>query len=123
MSTSVDYDLLFVSAISVWNRALDACRGRYPYDQILTACAGLLNGRFVRVELYEESPVEPVACFTLRFQKGFIEPVAVEAPGADVSWRVSRRYIEDVVNNQEEFIRDPEKLEWGWLKREAGISC
>jgi hypothetical protein len=123
MIPSVDNDLLFVSAISVWNRALDAHRGSFPYRRILSRLHGLPRGHYAGIEVYDDDPEDPVAWFTVRFHKGMIEPVAAELARGDPCWRVSADYLERVVANAEAFVRDPEQWDWDWLEQWAGMLC
>jgi hypothetical protein len=120
MSLSVDTDLLFVAAVSVWNRALDAHRGSSPYEQILAGLQSLPSRR-ATIELYDQDPTCPVAGYVVRFQNGLIEPAAVELGSGPVFWRARVDYLETVVNQAEVFIQDPARLDWQWLKDWAGV--
>jgi hypothetical protein len=117
----VDTDLLFVSAISVWNRALDAHRGRFPYKRILAGLDRLPYGCHAGIEVYEDDAEDPIAVFTVRFRKGLIEPVAAEPRAEEVCWRVSADDLERVVAEAEAFVQDPAQLDWDWLEDWAGM--
>jgi hypothetical protein len=121
MNSSVDTDLLFVSAVSVWNRALDAHRNSLPYRRILT---GLQRapGRRAAIELLDQDLNRPVARYVVRFRNGLIEPAAVELGSGPVFWRPRVDYLESVVNQAEVFIQNPARLDWQWLKDWAGVA-
>jgi len=121
MMPSVDTDVLFVSAISVWNRALDAHRSSFPYKRILSGLHGLPKGRCAHIEVYDDDPGSPIAHFAVCFRRGLIEPVAAEPHGEHVCWSVSADYLERVVAGAEALVQDPSQLDWDWLKDWAGL--
>jgi hypothetical protein len=117
---SSDTDVLFVSAISVFNRALDAHRGGCPYKRILSGLEALPRGRRTGIEVYEGDAKRPIARFAVRFHNGLIEPLAAESRAEDVRWRVSTEYLERVVAGAAAFVRHPARLDWDWLEDWAG---
>jgi len=116
MVASMDTDVLLVSAISVWNRALDTHRGSFPFREILARLDALPQDRCAGIEVYEEDPARPVARFRVRFRKGLIEPVAGEPLAEDVCWKVCSEDLERVVAHAGACVRDPARLEWGWVQ-------
>ncbi len=121
MVSSVDIDVLLVSAISVWNRAIDAHRGTPPYQRILAGLHCLPTDRYAGIEVYEDDPLRPSARFAVRFRKGMIEPVAAEPLAEDVCWRVGVDYLERVVADADAYVQNPDRLDWSWVKQWAGI--
>jgi hypothetical protein len=121
MIASRDIDILFVSAVNVWNRALDTHRGSFPYKGILSELYELPDGRCAGIAVYEDDPESPIAGFTVRFHNGHVERVAAESRAEDTCWRVSVDYLGRVAANAEAFVRDPARLDWDWLKHWAGM--
>ena len=39
----------------------------------------------------------------------------------EAGWKVSRSYLESVVENADEYIEHPAKLDWDWLKSRVGV--
>jgi hypothetical protein len=39
-----------------------------------------------------------------------------------IAWKVPESYLKDVVENAEDYINHPAKLDWEWLKQRVGIS-
>jgi hypothetical protein len=121
MNSSVDTDVLFVSAMSVWNRALDAHRGRFPYQQILAGLQEEAAHRRAAIALHDQDPNVPVARYVVRFRNGLIEPAPVQSGNERVFWRPRVDDLENVVDNATAFIQDPARLDWQWLKDWAGV--
>jgi hypothetical protein len=121
MSSSVDTDFLFASALAVWNRALDAHRGTWRYSQILAECQELFCHPSIRVEVYDEEAGRTIAQYDVRFRNGVIETTTVETGAGRSCRRVSPRYLEQIVEHAERFIRDPEKLNREWLEGRVGV--
>lgn len=108
-------DLLFIAAIGVWNRALDAHRASAPYRQMLARCESILAGRPIGVRVYEDDPGKPVAHYSVRFQSGLLEPTPSDSNTPVEPWNVNVAYLRDVVRNAAEYVRSPERLNWQWL--------
>lgn len=121
MVSSTDTDVLLVSAISVWNRALDTHRGSFPFREILARLDALPEDRCAGIEVYEDDPARPIARFKVCFRKGLIEPAAPEPLAEDVCWRVRAGDLERVVAHAGACVRDPARLEWGWVQEWAYI--
>jgi hypothetical protein len=121
MSSPVDIDFLFASALAVWNRALDAHRGTSRYDQILAGCQELLCHRSIRVEVYDEVTGTTIAHYALRFHNGLIEATTVGDEADHVDRKISIDCLELIVEHAERFIRRPQKLNWEWLEESASV--
>jgi hypothetical protein len=114
-------DFLFAEALGVWNRALDTHCASLPYKEILAACGKRLCDRSIGIEVYEDDPSHTIARYSIGFRNGLIEPLNVPWKAEDPSWKVHRDYLEQVADNAEQYVRDPSKLEWGWLKSRVGM--
>lgn len=111
----------FSNALNVMNAALAEHRDDIPYKQILAGAEKLLKDRNLGVAIYEDDPSSPFDFFTIRFQEGNLQIVSRGKKEPDLTWKVSRRYLEDVAKNSDEYIKHPAKLDWDWLKSRLGI--
>lgn len=115
-NTTDKCDLLVQQYISVCNKALHSNANRFPFKQIIKAAqtAG------------ENEPVEVIITHTNAFEKYIFylqsNGISYEPHGncGDCkcvrSWKVSRKYFEDVVQNPDKFIQNPALINWDWLR-------
>lgn len=113
-SRHVALERLFIDALGVLNRALDAHRGKVPYRQIL-AEAERLEGRRLGVLLYLEKPSDPAVFFAVRFRNGLLEPASVEQSVEGPIWKISVDRIKQIIVDEDRYVSDPEGLPWSWL--------
>ncbi len=63
----------------------------------------------------------PKAAFTLRLTKDMkIEIVKKRLLSDEEEWPFTYQYLKRVVDNPKDYIENPAKLEWGWLKTVFG---
>jgi hypothetical protein len=106
---------LFVAALGVFNRALDAHRGSAPCDHILAECTEKHQDRLFGVRLYIDDPGEPVIHLGVRFHNGLFEPVSVNEPVEGPVWEISVEKLKKIVAAEDQYVSNPEKLPWDWL--------
>jgi len=112
---------LFMQAINVINRSLDAHKDEMPYKQILALSGKLLDDKKIGVAVYENNPNEPFDYYTVEFRQGRLEYVDRGKHEPDVSWTVAREYLQKIVDDPEPYVEHPEKLDWEWIKSRVGI--
>lgn len=112
---------VFTRAINVINAALERNRDEVPYKQILDASRKAMEGRNLGVAVYESDPDAPFDWFTLRFQDSAFEIVAHGKQDPEIAWKVSRDYLEKVAENPDDYIENPARLDWDWLKSRLGL--
>ena len=111
---------LFVTALGVFNRALDAHRGSTPCDQILAECTERHQDRLFGVQLYVDDPSEPVVQLAVRFHNGLFEPVSVDGPVDGPLWEISVTKLEEIVAAEDQYVSNPDGLPWDWLTARIG---
>jgi hypothetical protein len=118
----LDEQALFAQALDVMNRAVRAHEDQTPYKQILQASEKLVGDRAIAVGVAKEPGGEPYDFYTVRFADGSFELEGRGRQGdPSLSWRVSRSYLEGVVEHPQRYIEHPEKLDLDWLKGRLGI--
>ena len=109
-----EYELVFQQYLEICNRAIEQNKNKFPYTEIW-------GSRFKALEteatldaiIYDD---RPKAAFTLRLTKDMkIEIVKKKAVPPD-EWPFTYQYLKRVVDNPNDYIDNPAKLEWGWLK-------
>jgi len=116
-----DTSTLFTKVINVINTALDRHKDSLPYAQILTAAEKALAGRNLGVAVYDRDPGAPFDWFTLRFAEGGFEIVAHGKEDPEIAWKVSRDYLQKVADHPDDYIENPARLDWDWLKSRLGL--
>lgn len=106
---------LFLAALGVLNRTLDAHRGSTPYRQILAECAEQLQGRRLGAELYIDNPNQPVVHFAVRFHNGLFEPVSVDEPVEGPVCTISVDQLKETIAEEDQYLSKPGRLPWGCL--------
>jgi len=91
----VDYDVLG-PLISAWDKFLD--------------------GHKAGVEIYDEDPNKPFDYFTIRYLNKKFEIVSRGKSEHDTEWKVSREYLQSIVDDPQKYIDNPTKLDLDWLK-------
>lgn len=118
---SRDATTLFTRALNVINAALEKHANDTPYAQLLSASEKLLADRNIGVAVYESDASAPFDYYTIRFRDGAFELVSRGKQEPEAGWKVSRAYLEGVVENADDYIEHPAKLDWDWLKSRLGV--
>lgn len=103
---------LFQSYLEVCNQALEANKDRFPYKQMLEASEKLLGAREITVAVYDD---QPKAVYDLALSEKHLSAKPHESE-CQKAWRLNRSYLEEVVNHAEDYIKNPAKIDWAWLK-------
>ena len=112
---------LFTQFLNVVNAALAKHGDSMPYRALLRASDEMLDGRKLGVAVYESDANAPFDYFTIRYRERSFEFVSHGKEDPDVAWKVSQDYLEKVVENADDYIEHPVKLDWEWLKSRVGI--
>ncbi|MDT7043731.1 hypothetical protein [Candidatus Nitronereus thalassa] len=111
----------FIKYINTCNLALRRHKDGLPYKQIIELGNKVLGGKNVIAKIYVDDLNQPVDAYTVRFNDGTIDVVSYDEEEAEHEWNLRESYIETVVQNSDDYIAHPEKLEWDWLKSRLQI--
>lgn len=114
MKHTETYDL-FMDALEVMNRAMDANRGEGAYGRILDAMDDRLEGHASAVAVYDKDPDEPFDYFTIRFIGGRWELKERGRGEHDTEWKVSTDYLRSLVEDPESYVEHPARLDLDWI--------
>ena len=109
------YDL-FKGTLDVTNEALEKNRDSKVIGTLFAAADKPLSGHKAGVEIYDEDPDKPFDYFTVRYLDGKIELYARGKSEHDTEWKVSKNYLQSVVDDPQKYIDNPTKLNFEWLK-------
>jgi len=116
-----DLSATFTGALNTINAALAKHKDDQPYKTMVQAAEKAIGGSQIGVAVYESEPSKPFDYFTVRYRDASFELVSHGKEDPDASWRVSREYLEKVAASPEEYIENPAKLDWDWLKDRVGV--
>ncbi|MDX1649123.1 MAG: hypothetical protein R3263_04645 [Myxococcota bacterium] len=107
---------LFTQYLNVVNAAVAAHKDETPYKQMIQAADKLAGDTRFGVEVYADDPGEPYESFTVRHDEGRLELVAHGKEDVDLDWKVSRDYLQKVVDDAQTYIDEPGRLDLDWLR-------
>jgi len=111
-----EYEKVFQQYLEICNRAIEKNKGTFPYTEIWGARFKTLETEAtLHATVYDD---RPKVAFMLRLTKDMkIEIVEKKIiPPEEDEWPFTYQYLKRVVDNPQEYIDHPAKLEWGWLK-------
>ncbi len=114
-----EYEKIFQQYLEICNRAIEQNKKKFPYTEIWGARFNALKEEAtLQAIVYDD---RPKVAFTLRLTKDMkIEIVEKKPLPAEDEWPFTYQYLKRVVDNPKEYIENPAKLEWGWLKEVFG---
>lgn len=119
--TQLATDALFTQYLNVVNRALGENRDSFPYRQILGASEKAFDDTTVAVGVYKDDAEHPHDWFTVDYSDGTFSLESHGKEDADLTWKMRESHLEEVVENPDEFVEHPYKLDLDWLKKTAGL--
>lgn len=107
---------LFMGALDVSNRALDSVGDKPVLGDLVDLMEKQASGRHFGVAVYKDDPDKPHDYFTVRVQNHMIQLVSHGKDAPDIDWKVSQEYLQDVNSNPDDYVDNPLKLDWDWLR-------
>ncbi len=111
---------LFLRYLEICNEALDCNKDKFPYKQIWHAAQKFLQDKNISLAVYDDNPK---VTYNLSINDNHIDVVSkkVEGKKSDGAWHVNMSYMEKVVSNPEEYINNPAKIDWDWLRNRLHV--
>jgi hypothetical protein len=112
---AAEYERVFQQYLEICNRAIEQNKNKFPYTEIWgTRLKALKDEMEIEAIVYDD---RPKAAFMLRLTKDMkIEIVKKKTLPPEDAWPFTYQYLKRVVDNPQDYIENPAKLEWGWLK-------
>ncbi len=109
-----DYDKLFHQYINVCNRAIQNNKNKFPYKEIWSAGFNSFKENYKHgFTIYDN---RPKGFYTISVTDDMQLKRGDAVCGNENSWPLNYSYLKHVVDNAEEHINNPAKLDWSWLK-------
>ena len=110
-----EYENIFQKYLEICNRAIEQNKDKFPYTEIWGArFKALETEALLNAIVYDD---RPKLNLMLRLTKDMkIEIVKKNEVPTEYEWPFTYQYLKRVVDNPDEYIANPAKLEWGWLK-------
>lgn len=114
--TEKDIYTLFDGAMGVTNKAIEKNRDAPFFGPLIKAWDQFLDGHKAGIAVYDQDPEKPFDYFTIRYLNGKFEILSRGKSEHDTEWKVSRDYLQSVVDEPQKYIDSPSKLDLDWLK-------
>lgn len=114
-----DYEKVFQRYLEICNLAIEQNKNKFPYTEIWGARLKQLEEEMkIQAIVYDD---RPKVAYMLRLTRDMkIEIVEKKTLPPEDAWPFTYQYLKRVVDNPQEYIENPAKLEWGWLKTVFG---
>lgn len=100
---------------NICNTALSMHQDRLVYATAIALVNKLVGGDNITLRVIDEKG-ELLGRYTTYFKEGQFGPVKKGELEPDARFTLKRDFLEEVVEQADEYIEHPEKLDWGWLK-------
>jgi hypothetical protein len=114
-----EYERVFQQYLEICNLAIEKNKGKFPYTEIWGArLKDIKEDVNVHAVVFDD---RPKLAYRLRLTPDMKIEIAEkkELPPAD-AWPFTYHYMKRVVDNPNEYIENPARLEWGWLRTVFG---
>jgi hypothetical protein len=119
----MDQEDLFKKYITICNQALECNKDRFPYNKVLCRQEDTHASEPIRVQIINDMG-QPE--FHLKMHNGHISYDISHCQNSCSScgggcgkqkafWTVKTSYLKDVVENAQDYIENPAKLNWEWI--------
>lgn len=113
--TPTGLDPLFDSALQVVNRSLAANRDHAVFGPVLRLADEHLEDHKANIVVYEDDPASKEAFYTVRWSDGALHLLTRGKGPHDTQWKVSREYLQSLVDEPERYVENPALLDLDWL--------
>lgn len=114
-------DELFNQYIEVVNRVIAENR-----DGLYGKSANLWSKKFadepIAVGVYDRDADTPHHWYTLKLRDSQLTLVdRIKDPDAKIKWKVKEDHLNHTINNADEYVKNPMKLDLDWIKTRVGF--
>ena len=109
---------LFRQYLDICNQAIETNKDAFPYKHIWEAAEQLQSKEGMHLTVYDD---EPKCDYQIKIHDKHLEVVEEKEEEIAPGWRVNTSYLKRVIDNPDEYINEPGKLDWHWLKNRAGL--
>jgi hypothetical protein len=116
---TTDYEKIFQQYLEICNQSIEHNKNKFPYTEIWGAYfKALKTEAILDAVVYDDRP--KLACKLRLTPDMKIEIIEQNPITSEDEWPFTYQYLKRVVDNPKEYIENPSKLEWGWLREILG---
>lgn len=115
MTAKLETTNLVKHYINICNTALAANRNGPVYGSLLALVNEFASGDAITLKVVDECGES--LYFTTRFIDGEFTPIREGEHDTDARFVLERSFLDSVVRNSDVYVKNPEKLDWSWLRR------
>lgn len=112
-----EYQLVFQRYLEICNQAIDQNKKKFPYTEIWGArlqAKAKEEAMKIHAVVFDD---RPKVSFELQLTEDMkIKILEMKEVPPEDAWPFTYQYLKRVVDNPKEYIENPARLEWGWLK-------
>jgi hypothetical protein len=119
INDAIEYEHVFQQYLEICNRAIKQNKGKFPYTEIWgERVKDLKEDVNIHAVVFDD---RPKLAYVLRLTPEMKIEIAEkkELPPED-AWPFTYQYMKRVVDQPAEYIKNPARLEWGWLQTVFG---
>ncbi|MCT4654654.1 MAG: hypothetical protein N4A65_02470 [Cohaesibacter sp.] len=109
---TVDFEKLILSYIDVCNRSIEKNSDQSPYKEIFQAALAAMKDSDFSFLLRDD---RPKASVSLRIEEQGIARQNESDKEPEDGWIFDYSYLKAVLDNPEDYVNEPERLDWSWL--------
>jgi len=107
--------------LDVCNRAMSAHSDSFPFKQIMSLGHRIIGKRPMALGIYKGDGSEPYDYYSFHLEDGMFQKMQHGKAEDAIDWKVKRSYLEAVVEDPDEYIEHPTKLDFDWIKSRLGM--
>ena len=102
--------------LNICNNVLIKQRHTVPFKEIIGLIDRIIDNEETITLKVVDDQGDTVGLYTTTFMIDEFKPIEARIHNQDTQFVVSRRYLEKVVDNADDYMAHPLKLDWDWLK-------
>ncbi len=106
---------LMTNYMNIVNRAIQENHDKFPFDKLISVGKDLTRDKKIGAAVYKSDAKQPHDYFTITHTGDrFKAEQGKQAP--DIEWKIKEEHLQNVVQNPNEYIQNPLKLDLDWIK-------
>jgi hypothetical protein len=121
--TKEDSQTLLNAYVAICNQALQENKDIFPYKSMIEAIHHTIEGKKIALSLIDDEP-KVIACLSLEKDGVKLLPLDTEENQfVKINMcHLKMSYLKNVIDNPQEYIKNPAKIDWRWIENIAYTS-
>ncbi len=99
--------------LDVCNKAIEENKNEFPYKQAMSSFERMFENNNIHIAIYDDRVKD---MYVLKYKNSKLSNETSEEPVLEKSWHINYSHLKHVVDNPEQYIKHPIKLDWEWVK-------